>query len=57
MSLIREVNHATGIITTVAGDIHRSRLQRRRRAGDRRRTEQSHGRGGGRDRTPVHRRP
>ena len=52
---IREVNHATGVIMTVAGDGHQG-VQRRRRAGDRRRTERSQRRGGGRVRAPLYRR-
>ena len=52
---IREVNHATGVITTVAGN-GTCGLQRRRRPGHRRRARPSRGRGRGHRRGPLHRR-
>ena len=52
---IREVNHATGVITTVAGN-GTWRLQRRQRPGHRRRTRRAPRRRGGLRRGPLHRR-
>ena len=51
---IREVNLATGVISTAAGD--GSSLLRRRRPGHRRRTGPTLRRGGGQRRGPLHRR-